>query len=196
MQPFSAKKNLTTRIAVNIDAANAVASLDFRYDPPVVDRSRTIPGRTWLLKEKKWTIPFKSDLTTRLPRLFDGYGYCVFGEAPSAAGPTYTTARKKQDDPETRRGCRTTGHAAAGKRVDTRPRPASGENKPASSRVETGKPPFSPRSLPDQLKKELLVRNYSRTTIRNYMDYTAVFLGSMRRPPDPDDSDILQSNKG
>jgi site-specific recombinase XerD len=49
------------------------------------------------------------------------------------------------------------------------------------------------KMLLDQMKKELLVRNYSRKTIRNYCDNVRMYLEYLQRSPSAEDSEMIRN---
>jgi len=50
------------------------------------------------------------------------------------------------------------------------------------------------RPLLDQLNKELIVRNYSRKTVRNYTDTVVRFLRQLKQPPGKDDCESIKNH--
>lgn len=64
---------------------------------------------------------------------------------------------------------------------------------PGSSTMALQHPTF-PRAHLDQLHKELLVRNYSKNTVRSYTDAVAKYLDRLQRPPSSEDSEKIKDH--
>jgi len=76
-------------------------------------------------------------------------------------------------------------------------KPPAIQNKPGKESTDpvTKEPPRAYiRSLLDQFRKELSVRNYSRRTIRNYTDIAAKYLDSLQHPPGTNDCEFIKNH--